>query len=73
MAPRFYGAQELDIVDIAFRIKPALVWLVTLTGLARALRYSPWCFRNGSSLIRASLSGYRELPWNGDDPGKSGP
>jgi len=62
MAPRFYGAQELDIVDIAFRIKPALVWLVTLTGLARALRYSPWCFRNGSSLIRASLSGYRELP-----------
>jgi hypothetical protein len=28
-APGFYGAQELDLVDIAFKIKPALVWLVT--------------------------------------------
>jgi hypothetical protein len=30
-APRFYGARELDLVDIAFKIKPALVWLVTFT------------------------------------------
>ena len=28
-ASRFYGAQELDIVDLAFKIKPARFWLVT--------------------------------------------
>jgi hypothetical protein len=28
-APRFYGAQELDLVDIAFKINPARFWLVT--------------------------------------------
>jgi hypothetical protein len=30
-APRFYGAQELDIVDIVFKIKPARFWLVTFS------------------------------------------
>jgi hypothetical protein len=30
-APRFYGAQDLDLVDIAFKIKPARFWLVTFT------------------------------------------
>src|SRR6516162_1128082 len=42
-------------------------------GQAQALRYSPSYFQMARFLIRASLSGYRELPWNGDDPGKSGP
>ena len=28
-APGFYGARELDLVEIAFKIKPARFWLVT--------------------------------------------
>ena len=28
-APRFYGARDLDIMDVAFKIKPARFWLVT--------------------------------------------
>jgi hypothetical protein len=31
-ASRFYGARDLDIVDIAFKIKPARFWLVTFRG-----------------------------------------
>ena len=30
-APGFYGARDLDLVDIAFKIEPARVWLVTFT------------------------------------------
>jgi hypothetical protein len=30
-AGRFYGARDLDIVDVAFKIKPARFWLVTFT------------------------------------------
>jgi hypothetical protein len=27
----FYGARDLDLVDIAFKIKPARFWLVTFS------------------------------------------
>ena len=56
-APGFYGARDLDLVDIAFKIEPARFWLVTFTGPARALRYSRSCFRTKEVLDPRVLVG----------------